>query len=526
MVYEFNQDRTQITIGGMTYDLLQCYLCPFDNIPLLMYWKNDKQHPFLSSSKVKSELGFPGIENYNLFKSENGQGIEYVKEKDYRGRHTHQDERPSSDFVPIETVNPTVAFNQIIHKVANIRDYSETPIYEDDYQFVSDSDIPDLIEAAENSEEIRIIHDTVGHGKPMIMFNMAINKNYYSTEEKRRANAMFFQNLGVRTVGKLINHREPEARENPTSAEMAKYPSLFQDIDDDSIPDVDDPEPLTPGKSRITEVSLSQEMGKILDARHEYQDTLDDIVEKIRYKFPHTQIEHRTKELYSIINKLRRKKMGELTDIAGAMIVAKDWAELKDIRYKLENMFKNAITDMDDYYKNPLSGYRAIHYIITIDGVPVEIQLKTKRMKRLSLASHTPYKQGTFSPEKMDKYAKLAYQADMGNTTAQHQFDSIQHFDLEGPPRSNRIHGRTATRVIVSRDGKKEVLIRFYRRPMSDPYHDKELKQQGYHVISTKPLPEDEEAAMMEGRLTEHLKKKHSPRRNQELIAHEDSGVA
>ena len=60
-------------------------------------------------------------------------------------------------------------------------------------------------------------------------------------------------------------------------------------------------------------------------------------------------------------------------------------------------------------------GYRAYHYIVEYKNVPVEVQLKTKRMKKLNEVSHDFYKKGTLDAlKKLNEVSKTFELADRG----------------------------------------------------------------------------------------------------------------
>jgi len=214
-----------------------------------------------------------------------------------------------------------------------------------------------------------------------------------------------------------------------------QYPGLFMDTDGDGIPDVDDTEPLIPGGDWIEETSLAEEMETILEVREDYQDKLLDFKQELHDLSPEgVEVKGRVKTLYSVINKLRRKRMGGqkgITDMMGARIVARDQRELDQIRANIEAKYGSHVIEHEDFYENPLAGYRAHHYIIDLgDGMTVELQMKTERMAEISKASHSSYKAGLLDQEKMNEMTELALQADMGDPEARRRFDGYSQSDL------------------------------------------------------------------------------------------------
>lgn len=219
------------------------------------------------------------------------------------------------------------------------------------------------------------------------------------------------------------------------------YPSIFGDTDSDRIPDVDDPRPRIPGDTEsIEEVRLSDEMDELIATRQRYvpalqavQDELDDMGVK------GSTTKGRVKTPFSMINKLRRKRLPTLTDVAGAMIIVPDQAELERTASEIESRFK--VIGREDYYKTPLAGYRALHYVVESQGLPVEIQLKTKRMATIGKASHTAYKRGELDPDAMERVSALAVRADKGDRDAQREVDAL----LADPSRLRRSLGGMKT---------------------------------------------------------------------------------
>ena len=254
--------------------------------------------------------------------------------------------------------------------------------------------------------------------------------------------------------------REYSTKEIPINL----YRSFFQDTDSDGVPNVDDVAPFNPNtKEKLEEVSLSDEMRTIIDYRNDFEKIRKQVVndlEKITVECDakgDCGVLSRTKTPYSIINKLRRRsltnvkdldKLDEkakqklkekdltgldlykgLTDVVGAMVVTPDKKNADKIRDVINSGRLGRVLEFEDFYKNDNNGYRAYHFLIAIekDGkvYPVEIQVKTKRVKRLAGLSHTVYKNGNLNAEGFDKLNQLALKSDMGDVKAQKEFDEI-----------------------------------------------------------------------------------------------------
>ena len=87
-----------------------------------------------------------------------------------------------------------------------------------------------------------------------------------------------------------------------------------------------------------------------------------------------------------------------LTDVVGTMVVVDTYDQLDRVSKEIEKGKIGKVLEYENFYDLPNgnNGYRAIHFIIGVkkDGVliPVEVQIKTKRVKKLAEASHTAYK--------------------------------------------------------------------------------------------------------------------------------------
>lgn len=238
---------------------------------------------------------------------------------------------------------------------------------------------------------------------------------------------------GVRKgTGNLLKRRTtkspPRWAKQPNSPKhitRSDYPAVFGDTDQDSIPDVDDPHPFEAGDERsIEEVRLSDEIGELIDTRESFTPAMDEVMGRLEaLKIPGSKVQGRVKTPYSIINKLRRKRLGTLTDVAATRIIVPDKAGVDMAAAAIEGGFE--VMEKEDFYKKPQAGYRALHYIVKANGVPVEVQIKTRRMSEISGASHTAYKRGVLDPQAMDQLTDLAARADAGDKKAQGQIDPL-----------------------------------------------------------------------------------------------------
>jgi len=224
------------------------------------------------------------------------------------------------------------------------------------------------------------------------------------------------------------------------------YQALLGDIDRDKIPNVDDPHPTQPGDTEsIEETKAATTFSKLLELKGLMDEKLTDkVLPKVKQLTPQgAQVYARTKSPFSIIKKLVEKRMLDsnkpsagLTDLVGTQIIAKDKAQLNQIRQQIEGSTlrqEGALGDlieMEDFYANPNHGYRAVHYLFWSDEgpdrMPVELQLKTERMKFLNELGHEAYKSGRLNAERLQQLTDLANRADEGSKEAIEEFDRLK----------------------------------------------------------------------------------------------------
>lgn len=207
------------------------------------------------------------------------------------------------------------------------------------------------------------------------------------------------------------------------------YPALF-DTDNDTIPDVDDPEPDVPNKpdDSIEEVRLSSEIGKLIDLRATLEKDRVALQADLERLAPGAVVHGRTKTPYSIINKLIRKRLTgprAITDLVGAMVVVDSYDQAAKMAKKIRAGTIGPLLEEDDHYTHPVAGYRAFHFIIERNGFPMEVQVRTMRAYKLASASHEPYKAGRLNAELYERLGALAERADKGDARAIEQIDSF-----------------------------------------------------------------------------------------------------
>jgi ppGpp synthetase/RelA/SpoT-type nucleotidyltranferase len=227
--------------------------------------------------------------------------------------------------------------------------------------------------------------------------------------------------------------------------DKSNYKAIYGDFDKDGLMNSDDPNPIKKGdKRRVEQLSFPKIFDTLLDTKGKLDSTMYDAVATLKKITPDGgKIYARTKTPYSIINKLIDSRMivpkdpkKGLTDMVGTTIVVDSVEDVMRVQKEIESGALGEILPegydkngnvilADDKYKNPKGGYRAIHYIVIMDGIPVEVQLKTMRMKEINELAHPHYKAKNLNSDYMNYLTDLADKGDRGDVKAQREFNSI-----------------------------------------------------------------------------------------------------
>jgi len=211
----------------------------------------------------------------------------------------------------------------------------------------------------------------------------------------------------------------------------ADYEGIFGDYDGDGIPNIDDAHPLDPSKrGRVEPVSLEETFSNLLDLKKELDKTMYKSVDKLKKTSPKdADIYARTKTPFSIIKKLVDKRLKNptkgLTDLIGTTIAVEDYDDLVKVRDGIRKGELGEVVEEENMYANPQDGYMAYHFIIKVNKIPVEVQLKTKRTKEVNELTHEPYKKGTINVKKVLEVMDVVNKADKGDKQAKIKYNAL-----------------------------------------------------------------------------------------------------
>ena len=209
------------------------------------------------------------------------------------------------------------------------------------------------------------------------------------------------------------------------------YSGILSDFDMDGLPNADDPNPFGgEDKQSVEQMKFSKTFKGVLDKKNELDEDLNVFLDKLKANAPsNSKIYGRTKTPFSILNKLVSTRMLDekkgLKDLVGTTVAFDDYEDLENFKNKAKKGLYGKVIDFDNYYESPKDGYRAFHFVIEQNGVPIELQLKTNRMKDVNVLSHDAYKNKKLNKDYMLYLTTLADNADKGNKTAQNEFSRL-----------------------------------------------------------------------------------------------------
>jgi RelA/SpoT family (p)ppGpp synthetase len=155
---------------------------------------------------------------------------------------------------------------------------------------------------------------------------------------------------------------------------------------------------LYPGRHRIIEKALKRARGNQKQFVGKIADNLRGALEKAGVK---PRVEGREKHLYSIYQKMRRKRapLSSIIDVFGFRIVV----DSVDTAYRtlgiVHGLYRPMPGRFKDYIAIPrVNGYQSLHTtLFGPNGMPIEVQIRTEDMNRVAesgIAAHWQYKMG------------------------------------------------------------------------------------------------------------------------------------
>jgi putative GTP pyrophosphokinase len=112
--------------------------------------------------------------------------------------------------------------------------------------------------------------------------------------------------------------------------------------------------------------------------RRSFIDPYETVVGKIKDQLKLQPTGRTPKTATSILEKLRREhvRLSQMQDIAGCRIIVEDLTSQDQVVSQLRTLFDKLT--IDDRRERPSHGYRAVHVIVDIGGMLVEIQVRTE----------------------------------------------------------------------------------------------------------------------------------------------------
>lgn len=150
-----------------------------------------------------------------------------------------------------------------------------------------------------------------------------------------------------------------------------------------------------------TYFSLAESVKQRRQERQKFiQDAINQLTEKLK-ETPniHAEIRGRAKHFYSIFKKMKRdnKKVSEIYDLSAVRVLVNTLPECYSVLGMIHAMWKPIPGRFKDYIAMPKSnGYQSLHTTVMTKGYPLEIQIRTFAMHRISeygVAAHWKYKE-------------------------------------------------------------------------------------------------------------------------------------
>ncbi|MEP6943883.1 MAG: TGS domain-containing protein, partial [Betaproteobacteria bacterium] len=173
---------------------------------------------------------------------------------------------------------------------------------------------------------------------------------------------------------------------------------------------------------RALEPETYKQIAKLLDERRlDRESYIEDVKEVLKRELAadgiKAEVFGRPKHIYSIWNKMRRKKSGIDTvyDIRAVRILVDEVKDCYAALGVVHNLWTPLAREFDDYIAKPKANdYRSLHTAVSgPDGKPLEVQIRTHEMHQHSeygVAAHWRYKEGSAARQRDPGYEqKIAW---------------------------------------------------------------------------------------------------------------------
>ena len=233
---EVNKAKKTIKLGAKSYELIMCYLCPLDNIPLYAQWKLNGK-PKASDNVIGRALRDSGFGSHRIFETPDGQGFEYDFEKDPRKKHAHE-ERPTYGYSrsygaatqryrPFLTLNPLFNVNDFIRYALGKEKAPDR---------ITDDKIAERFIAAMKRQPkyFKVLEDICGHGRSLFYLNEIEFHNetdgFYSDREAKILELLTdWLGIDLPEPKKNPPKRATRPKSNPSPVQYADNPAHFTD---------------------------------------------------------------------------------------------------------------------------------------------------------------------------------------------------------------------------------------------------------------------------------------------------------
>ena len=162
------------------------------------------------------------------------------------------------------------------------------------------------------------------------------------------------------------------------------------------------------GYGEITEFLTSKKV-----VLHEFLKSIErTIAERLKSLGIEFEIKSRVKHIYSIYRKVYGQNLNfdEIYDICATRVIVNDIHDCYNVLGVIHELFRLVPGRFKDYISTPKpNGYQSLHTsVIGNDGVPIEVQIRTKQMDQMAeygIAAHWKYKDGLRGQQNEEAFA-------------------------------------------------------------------------------------------------------------------------